>query len=214
MDIADLVGGDLILFSGEAPIHRFVRKHTDSPWVQAAIVIEVPSHPHPFLFESTSRPICHDIESGTLLPGVRTTPLRVRIEATQGAAACRKLIPPLTVELKRELARFRKRVLGLPFDFSARSTRRTLRRSHTEFDERSFTCSGLVATAYQAIGIIHRPPLGPLPSNVWPADFATKKESDLGRGTGSDNCPPYGDIQQHNAGMRAMMNAQLTSANS
>jgi hypothetical protein len=69
MDITNVVGGDVIIFSGEAPIHRFVRKHTGSPWVQAGIVVELRGQPDPFLLESTSRPVCPGLESGTLLPG-------------------------------------------------------------------------------------------------------------------------------------------------
>lgn len=184
MDMADVVGGDVILFSGDTPIHRFVRKHTGSPWVQAGIVVELPNQRDLFLLESTSRPVCPDIESGTLLPGVRTTPLRIRIEATEGAAAVRKLIPRLTDELIRELAGYRERTLGLPFDFSTRSIRRTLRRAHPDFDQSSFTCSGLVAAAYQAIGIMSHPPLGTLPSNVWPADFCHQERLGLTNGYG------------------------------
>lgn len=176
------MSGDLILFSGGAPIHRFVRKHTGSPWVQAGVVVELPGQRNPFLLESTSRPVCPDIENGTLLPGVRTTPLGIRIEATEGAAALRKLVPPLTDQLRRELAGFRERVLGLPFDFSTLSSRRTLRRSHTDFDQSSFTCCGLVTAAYQAIGIMDRPPFGPLPGNVWPADFCHEERLRLTTG--------------------------------
>jgi hypothetical protein len=126
MYIADVAAGDVILFSGEAPIHRFVRKHTGSAWVQVGIVIELPAHQSLFLFECTSRPVCSDIETGTLLPGVRTTPLKSRIEAAEGAIAVRKLTPSLTRNLKLELAIFRKSICGLPFDFSKRSSRLTL----------------------------------------------------------------------------------------
>jgi hypothetical protein len=179
MELADVVAGDVIVFSGEAPIHRFVQRHTGSPWVQAGIVVELPDHRDPFLLESTSRPVCSDIENGTLLPGVRTTPLRSRIESAEGAAAVRKLIPPLAHDLKRKLAFFRKSVVGLPFNFSRRSIRATLRRAHTDFEQTSFSCSSLVATAYQAIGIMYLPPLGPYPSNVWPSDFCYEQRLGL-----------------------------------
>ena len=40
------------------------------------------------------------------------------------------------------------------------------------WEPNSFLCSSLVAAAYQAIGLMQRPPIGPLPNNILPGDFS------------------------------------------
>jgi hypothetical protein len=59
-----------------------------------------------------------------------------------------------------------------PFDFSLLNNRRSIRRSHRDWNCTSFTCSSLIAAAYQHIGVMARPPEGPLPNNVLPSDFS------------------------------------------
>jgi len=171
MEGAVVQTGDILLFSGDDAIHHFVAKHTGTPWVQVALVVDLPDHNESCLLECNSRPRCADVERGTILPGVRTVPFVTRVETAEGAVALRRLTPELTPDLKQKLFAFRQSVKGLPFDFSMHSSRRTLKRMHDEFDAGSFICSSLVAAAYQSIGVMHEPPVGPYPNNVWPSDF-------------------------------------------
>lgn len=168
----NLCPGDLVLFSGLEPIHRLVQKLTRSRWSQVGLVIRLPAYDQLFLLEATSFPLCADVERGTCLPGIRTTHLEPRLITFEGTVAVRRLCPPLDLASIEKLAAFRNSVLGRQFDFSLLASRKSIRRSHTEWDSKSFICSSLVAFAYQSVGVMKRPPDGPLPNNLVPADFS------------------------------------------
>jgi hypothetical protein len=172
------------LFSGLTPIHRTVQRLSHSCWSQVGIVIYLPISAEPLLFECTSIPLGADIESGECNTGVRTTLLKSRVRGFDGVVAVRKLQPPLDGPSIDELAAFRRTVLTHAFNFSMLDSRKTLRRSHKEWDGSSFTCASLVAAAYQkvwaikgsivaarSLRVMKRPPSGPLPNNVVPGDF-------------------------------------------
>jgi hypothetical protein len=92
-------------------------------------------------------------------------------EVDRLTVAVRRLHPPLDLASIEKLAAFRNSVLESQFDFSLLASRKSIRRSHTEWNSKSFICSSLVAFAYQSIGIMKRPPEGPFPNNLVPADF-------------------------------------------
>ena len=167
----NLCPGDLVLFSGLEPIHVLVQKLTRSRWSQVGLVIRLPDYDQCLLLEATSIPLCADVERGTCSPGVRTTHLEPRLIAFEGTVAVRRLHPPLDLASIEKLAAFRNSVLESQFDFSLLASRKSIRRSHTEWNSKSFICSSLVAFAYQSIGIMKRPPEGPFPNNLVPADF-------------------------------------------
>jgi hypothetical protein len=164
--------GDLILFSGRNPIHRRVQKWADSPWSQIAIVLCVPQLREPCVLSATRFPICPDIGTGALRTGVSTTSLSLTAQAFDGDLCLCQLRPALTPDLIGRLLSFRGLVVGRPFDFSELSFRRTIRRTHASFTPNVFMCASLVTFAYQFISVLASPPLGPLPNNTWPCDFA------------------------------------------
>jgi hypothetical protein len=117
-------------------------------------------------------PICPDIETGAYSTGVRTVLPATRLQNFSGTFALRKLRPCLESAAVSKLMEFRESVIGRPFNFSLSAARKSLCRRHTEHDCSSFFCSSLVAEAYQHLGILLRPPTGPLPNNVLPGDFS------------------------------------------
>jgi hypothetical protein len=174
--------GDLILFSGRNPAHRRVQKWAGSPWSQIAIVLCVPQLREPCVLSATSLPICPDIETGALRTGVSTTSLSLTAQAFDGDLCLCRLRPALTPDLIGRLLSFRGLVVGRPFDFSELSFRQTIRRSHASFTPNVFMCASLVAFAYQFISVLSLPPVGPLPNNTWPCDFAPEGRIKLASG--------------------------------
>ncbi len=178
--------GDLILWLGTAGIHRTVQKLTHARWSQVGLVIYLTKYDRPLLFEATSTPLSADIETGTFATGVRTTPLESRLACFEGMAAVRKLRHPFDGLLSEKLEAFRHSVINRPFNFSLLDSRRSLRRSHQEWDDTSFVCSSLVAAAYQWVGVMKRAPQGPLPNNVLPGDFSEDNRLPLEEGCSFD----------------------------
>jgi hypothetical protein len=124
------------------------------------------------MLEATSIPLSPDTEDGSMSPGVRTVYLNAKLDRFEGVAVVRRLRPALNDALFKRLGMFRSSVLRRPFEFSLLYSRRSIRRSHRNWNSASFTCSSLVAAAYQDLGIMLRPPEGPIPSNVLPGDFS------------------------------------------
>lgn len=164
--------GDVVLFSGRTPIHQLVQRLTKGSWTQVGLVLSLPNCNELLLMEATSIPVCPDTDTGSYSPGVRTVQLEARLSNFSGTAASRSLWPPLNAASVRDLVKFRDVVRGRSFDFSLQSARRSIRRLHVEWKPHFFTCSSLVTYAYQSIGVMERPPKGPLPNNVLPGDFA------------------------------------------
>jgi hypothetical protein len=179
--------GDVLLFSGDTPIHRLVQKLTRSLWTQVGLVLHLPNSEELSLLEATSIPNSPDIDTGAYTPGVRTTPLSARLLSFKGVVASRSLCPQLESKSIERFVEFRRTVFGRPFDFSLLSARKSIRRSHTEWSPISFSCSSLVTYAYQSIGVIQLPPEGPLPNNVVPSDYATEGNLKLMAGYAFDD---------------------------
>jgi hypothetical protein len=168
----DVLTGDVVLFSGRSPLHNWVQRLTRSRWSQVGLVLRLPIYSELMLLEATSIPICPDIETGRHSAGVRTVILDAKLAVFDGSVIYRRLQPSLTPAFIDKLIEFRKSVVGRPFDFSLLAARKSIRRCHTIWEGKAFTCSSLVAYAYQSIGILAQPPNGPLPSNVLPGDFS------------------------------------------
>jgi hypothetical protein len=168
----ELSAGDIVLFSGSTPIRRRVQTLMQSPWSQVGLVFVLPDYSEPLLLEATSVALCPDVETGLCRPGICMSYLLPRIHIFEGVVAARKLDPPLTSQLIRELVHFRRAVCGSSYDFSRLSARNSFRRAHVVWNPNLLICSSLVAFAYQSIGIMARPPIGPIPCNVLPGDFA------------------------------------------
>jgi hypothetical protein len=152
--------GDLILFSGQTAKHLTVQQLTQSRWSQVGLIVSLPNYDEPMLLEATSIPLSADVETGSFAPGVRTTRLEARLCCFEGVAAARKLRPLLDPLSRHKLTAFRRYILDRPFNFSFLESRRSLRRTHREWDGKSFICSTLVAAAYQSVGVMKEPPQG------------------------------------------------------
>jgi hypothetical protein len=174
--------GDIVLFSGHTPIHRLIQKLTSNLWSQVALVLSLPDRSELLLLEANSLPISPDVDTGAYSPGVRTTSLSARLLNFEGIVASRSLCPALERRSIEGLVAFRRSVIGLPFDFSLLSARKSIRRSHTEWRQGSFTCSSLVTYAYQSIGVIEQPPDGPLANNIVPSDYSMEGSLKLATG--------------------------------
>jgi hypothetical protein len=178
--------GDLILSLGTTDIHRTVQKLTRARWSQVGLVIYLTKYDQPLMFEATAIPVSADIETGTFAPGVQTTLLESRLARFEGIAAVRKLRHPFDGSLNEKLEAFRHSVINRPFNFSLLNSRRSLRRSHLEWDDTAFVCSSLVAAAYQRVGVMKPAPQGPLPNNVLPGDFSEDNSLPLEEGCSFD----------------------------
>jgi hypothetical protein len=187
VNLVEVFPGDVILMSGLSPVHRMVQKLTHSRWSQVGLVIIGSHGGESILLEATSIPLSPDTEDGSLSPGVRTTSLTAKLRCFEGVAVVRRLRPALDNALCNELAVFKKSVRHRPFEFSLLYSRRSIRRSHCDWNSTSFTCSSLVAAAYQHIGVMARPPEGPFPSNVLPGDFSQDGRVTLAAGYSLDH---------------------------
>lgn len=77
---AELQTGDLILFSGQYPISKFVQKLEHSMWSHVAMVVRLPEWEEPLLWESTALTNLEDVLVHDHLTGPKLVDLKQRLE--------------------------------------------------------------------------------------------------------------------------------------
>jgi hypothetical protein len=172
----EVASGDLILYSGRHPLHRQQQDITGCVWSQVGLLL---GGSPPLVFESTKLSECTDVRTGTILRGVQVVRLVDRLNSFKGELAVRSLRPSLPGELEAALLAFVEEVHGQPFNDSKWVAVRALRRRNRPGNGSSFFCSELVAEAYQRLGLLLSPPLGPSSNNYIPSDFCSTYEKTL-----------------------------------
>ena len=170
----DLESGDVILFSGETPLHKRIQSFLGSSWSQVGMLLRWPLSGELVVFESTKVSVCNDVEAGKVLYGVQLVRFVDRIERFQGSVAVRKLLPPLSPQQVAVLLAFYKEVKGRPYNDCKYYVVRAKHRQNRVPDPSKFYCSELIAEAYQRLGILAKPPEGPTSNNYIPPDFASQ----------------------------------------
>ena len=171
--------GDLILFSGDHPVHVRQEMVTGCRWAQVAMVVGRPDHRGPVVFESTTLSPCRDIFTGHQHRGVQLAGWSERVSTFTGWIALRRWAAALDDATLSRLNAFVDEVHGRPFDENPRNAGRAFRRRNRYPTNESFFCSQLVAEALQRMGLIQSPPEGPSSNNYIPADFSCEYPSSL-----------------------------------
>jgi hypothetical protein len=172
-DGINLRSGDLILYSGDHPLHRLQQERTGCPWAQVGLILRLPGETGPLVFESTKVSRACDVRARTVIPGVQMVNLSERIASFEGTVAFRKLSPVLPSDLETRLLLFADRMHGRPFNDNKWMAFRAFSRRNGPSREAGFFCSELVAQVYQCIGLLPQPPEGLSSNNYIPADFSS-----------------------------------------
>jgi hypothetical protein len=172
-EVIDLRSGDLILYSGQHPIHRWQQKRTGCRWAQVGLVLRLPGEMETVVFEATKLSRAHDVRTGTIVQGVQVVHLSERVASFDGPVAFRRLSPPLSNDLETRLLLFADQMHGRPFNENKWMAFRAFSRRNATSREPGFFCSELVAEAYQQIGLLPKPPEGLGSNNYIPADFSS-----------------------------------------
>jgi hypothetical protein len=177
--ISNLRSGDLILYSGQHPLHRLQQERTGCPWAQVGLVVRLPGEAGPVVFESTKVSRARDVRTGTVVRGVQLVRCSERIASFEGAVAFRGLSPALPDDLEARLLLFAERMHGRPFNENKWMAFRAFYRRNVPSREAGFFCSELIAEAYQWIGLLPQRPEGPGSNNYIPADFSSSYPASL-----------------------------------
>ncbi|HEY8121648.1 MAG TPA: hypothetical protein VII78_10050 [Myxococcota bacterium] len=176
---SDLKSGDLVLFSGSSFFSSVIKWAVGGRWSHVGVVVRVPAFPDRVaLWEATTLADLADIETGRAAAGVQLVFLSDRLTSYAGEFKLRALDRPITPEMDARFAARRAELSGRPYEVDE------LELFHAAFDgwfaqrkrERlhSLFCSELVAEAYQALGLLPEPPLGPPSNEYTPRDFARR----------------------------------------
>ncbi|HSW13576.1 MAG TPA: hypothetical protein VLI06_12100 [Solimonas sp.] len=171
--------GDILLFSGKSHASESIKWVTLSGWSHVALVLRLPQHDFPCLWEATTDTNIACLDSGQPRPGVQLVPLARRVQEYAGRVACRQLDVELDATRLEALLALRRRLSGRGYESS------TIELMTAAYDGplgeqaedlRELFCSELVAEAYQALGLI-RANGGDKASNEYvPADFSERWE--------------------------------------
>ncbi|MEM8782439.1 MAG: hypothetical protein AAGE65_06225 [Planctomycetota bacterium] len=178
-----LKSGDLVLFSGTAPVSRLIQLFTAGPWSHVGVIVRLKEFDDAvMLWESTTLTDVPDGEFGRPIRGVQLVPLSLRLSNYDGDVAIRQLARPITSGQRHALAALRHRLARRPYEREKLQLLRAaldgLGKPNRE-DLSSVFCSELVAEAYQAMGLLPEPPEG-LPSNEYtPMDFSEARSERL-----------------------------------
>ena len=169
----NLSSGDVILYSGDHPLHLRQQEVTGCPWSQVGLVLRSPINSQLFVFESTKLSVCRDVKKRAIVHGVQIARLEDRVDSFEGKVVVRRIVPSFSRRTVSRLHLFAEEVHGRPFNDSKLTAARAFRRRNTASDCSSFFCSELVAEAYQRIGLLPTPPNGLSSNNYIPADFSS-----------------------------------------
>jgi hypothetical protein len=175
----DLKTGDLVLFSGASFFSSVIKWAIGGRWSHVGVLVRSPSFPgRVLLWEATTLADLPDAESARAEAGTQLVFLSERLATYAGEFKLRPLDRPVTPEMEAALTRRRRELSGRPYE------QEKLDLIRAAFDgwfgesrgERlnSLFCSELVAEAYQAMGLLPEPPVGPPSNEYTPRDFARR----------------------------------------
>jgi hypothetical protein len=163
--------GDILLFEGKSLVSRAIRWFTKSRWSHVAMVYKASEDDDIMLcFESTS------VSSGT--KGVRLVELSRKLLESKSNVYYRALMPDLNKTELKQLKRFRKLMLGVPYERSYLDLLLAgISANRFGGDSlKSVFCSEMVAAAYQTIGRFKK---GRHASSFAPVDLSTDARINL-----------------------------------
>jgi hypothetical protein len=176
---SDLKTGDLVLFSGTSFFASVIKWAIGGRWSHVGVVVRSPKlEGRVLLWESTTLADLPDVETGRAAAGVQLVYLSERLARYAGEFKLRALDKPITTEMDAALTARRAELSGRPYEadklelfnaaFDGWFAQSKRERLHSLF------CSELVAEAYQAMGLLPEPPLGPPSNEYTPHDFARR----------------------------------------
>ncbi|MEM1098433.1 MAG: hypothetical protein AAGH92_06540 [Planctomycetota bacterium] len=175
--------GDVVLFSGRAPVSRLIQWVTGGPWSHVGLIVRLREFDDAvMLWESTTLTDVSDVQRGRPVRGVQLVPLSQRLVQYDGDVAVRQLHRPLTFGQRDRLAALRHRLSRRPYEQRELELLRSaidLVGPPNREDLSSVFCSELVAEAYQAMGLLAEPPDGPPSNEYTPMDFAEARSDRL-----------------------------------
>ena len=162
--------GDIVLFSGKGGFSRSIRWFTFSSWTHVGMVVRMPEHKGPLIWESLRVPELPDVTDGVMKSGVQLLDLTERINRCEGPVAIRTLNKPITDDMYSALLRFRSTVKNKPYEKSIMELFRAAWDGpfgRNKENLNSIFCSELIAEAYQAMGLLQCDKKGGAPSNEY-----------------------------------------------
>jgi hypothetical protein len=175
-----LDSGDLVLFGGDSPVCRRLKRLMRSRWSHVGLVARAAGIDRPLLWEATADTDLKDVVTGQVKAGVQMVDLEEWITHYAGETAIRKLRVERTAEMRAALASFLQEVHGRPYERNGlellRATYEGPLGKNRREDLSSLFCSELVAAAYQRMGLLPAEP----PSNEYtPRDFSRNRQPAL-----------------------------------
>lgn len=177
---SELATGDLVLFSGASLFSGLIKWALGAKWSHVGVVVRTPAFPgRVMLWEATLLADLADAESGRAAGGVQLVPLSERLASYAGEWKLRALRPAVTPEMESALETRRGELAGRPYEESKLELLRAAWDGRFGASKRerlqSLFCSELVAEAYQAMGLLPEPPVGPPSNEYTPRDFARRR---------------------------------------
>lgn len=178
--LPNLKTGDLILYGGDSPLCKRLKRITGSRWSHVAMIARLHQDERPLLWEATANSDLEDVLTGKIQPGVQLVDLENWIVHYAGETAIRRLQVDRTKEMESSLIAFFKEVHGRPYELSRLELLKAnydgLFGGNRQEDLSSLFCSELVAAAYQKVGLLAGKP----PSNEYtPRDFSNERQPPL-----------------------------------
>jgi hypothetical protein len=180
--LAELDSGDLVLFSGRGFSARLVQGFTGSYWSHVGLVLRLPGHDGPLLWEATRASPLADIHYGTIFDGVQLVSLAEKLAHYPGEVAVRRLLDAGTGRSRyRSMQPLLRQWHARPYCnfvvkklLAWRSGRDAAHHRHGGF------CSELVAEVYKHLQLL---PSGKPSIDYMPGDFAPEAPLPLLRGS-------------------------------
>lgn len=188
--VPDMQTGDLILFNGQYEGSQFIELLEGSEWSHVGMVVRLPSHEEPLLWESTSLVNLPDVIYKDYKPGPKLVILKERLEHygdelkkyKDANFAYRKLSVQRTPEMQYNLESLISRLHGIPDPGFWEMIWDVVkgRIFHIKVNLDRYFCSELVAETYLSLGLLG----DKKPVNAYmPFDFSDKGKLVLQRGS-------------------------------
>lgn len=185
--------GDLILFSGQYRMSKFVEWLEGSKWSHVTMVVRLPGFDEPLLYEATDLINLPDLLENDYITGPKVVDLKKRLETygddvvpySPPLYAVRRLIGPEISSETEIVLSILKNLHGLPNPSSKEMFFEVLvgRYLHIKTKMDNITCSGFIAYTYEKLGLLK----GTMPINGYvPKDFSTDGKLKLINHTLSD----------------------------
>lgn len=185
----DMQTGDLVLFNGQYSGSKFIELLEGSEWSHVGMVVRLPNHEEPLLFESTSLTNLTDVMFQDKKPGPKLVVLKERLEHygdelkkfENANFAYRKLTLERTPEMMQILNELMVKLHGIPDPGFWEMIWDVIkgRIFHIKVDLDKYFCSELVAQTYMSLGLISQEK----PVNAYmPVDFSDQGKLKLIKG--------------------------------